>query len=620
VISRMMLRCLSVSVYLLVPLVLTSFVVGHPLCQDFTAPAIANPSLQWCDEPEYRFNESCCTVESENVLRVAHEAAALTIVNPECQSYLKQILCSSCDQYSAHLFGTETFEDRKVPMLCEAYCSMVYEACKNESIVSLRSLVGSNYTGNGTTLAEAYPTGNDFCGVAAADVSSYCYSGMSVVDAFATAPVDNSTQTNAEDNLAICVEQLIGQQPSDVPSPLKIVAYPGNANKFLVVHQTVSSVLHNMGTRLAEQHSNEFGPSEHPASVMKGSNRTCAYFIVYVHYSCNPLIHADCQRTCADGCEFPSGCDDEPLLPSRPCQMDHVGLIQSLVVSPMSYAVLSITNVLRVQQPYGNHNGGEILFGPEDGYLYIFLGDGGAGNDPKQYSQDMTKLLGKALRVDVSEPWPGAPYRVPLDNPFVNVRGARPEIWANGLRNPWRCDFDPRRPTYLLCGDVGQNRAEEVSLIQKGGNYGWPRYEGDFLHQPDAVVDGATPIPPVLAYAHTLNPTPQHSITGGVFVPNTTAAVVFPNDQVDYFFGDLYGIMFAAKETPYSSGIFSNSTVKTVQCTDTGPTTNSRPCTVAENSLGSVIFSFGVDGSDNVLILTQSTIFALVSPDHCATR
>ncbi len=133
--------------------------------------------------------------------------------------------------------------------------------------------------------------------------------------------------------------------------------------------------------------------------------------------------------------------------------------------------------ILEVPQPFSNHNGGQLLFGP-DGYLYIGLGDGGSGGDPRGHGQDRSTLLGSILRIDVSSAAAGAKYRVPPDNPFVARNdGARKEIWAYGLRNPWRFTFD-RDTGDLWAGDVGQNTFEEVDLIRRGLNYGWNVMEG----------------------------------------------------------------------------------------------------------------------------------------------
>ena len=128
--------------------------------------------------------------------------------------------------------------------------------------------------------------------------------------------------------------------------------------------------------------------------------------------------------------------------------------------------------LLEVPQPFANHNGGQLAFGP-DGYLYLALGDGGAAGDPQGNGQDLSTLLGAILRLDVS----GDDLAVPADNPFVGVDGARPEIYAYGLRNPWRFSFD-RATGDMWAADVGQDRSEEVDRIIAGRNYGWNIMEG----------------------------------------------------------------------------------------------------------------------------------------------
>jgi len=128
--------------------------------------------------------------------------------------------------------------------------------------------------------------------------------------------------------------------------------------------------------------------------------------------------------------------------------------------------------ILKQLQPYSNHNGGQITFGP-DGFLYIALGDGGSAGDPEGNGQNLKTLLGSILRIDVSK---GDPYAIPDTNPFIN-QDAKPEIYAYGLRNPWRFSFD-KLTGDLWAADVGQNAWEEINIIRKGGNYGWNILEG----------------------------------------------------------------------------------------------------------------------------------------------
>ena len=166
--------------------------------------------------------------------------------------------------------------------------------------------------------------------------------------------------------------------------------------------------------------------------------------------------------------------------------------------------------LLFVPQPFANHNGGGLAFG-NDGRLYIALGDGGAGGDPFGNGQNLGSHLGKILRIDVD----GAqPYAIPADNPFRATAGARPEIWAFGLRNPWRIAFD-RATGDLYIGDVGQNAVEEIDVglvSRRGGeNYGWNVTEGSLCYAPATGCNRTGQTPPVLEYSHSEG----CSVTGG---------------------------------------------------------------------------------------------------------
>ncbi len=184
--------------------------------------------------------------------------------------------------------------------------------------------------------------------------------------------------------------------------------------------------------------------------------------------------------------------------------------------------------VMRFPQPAANHNGGDIAFGP-DGYLYIAFGDGGGGGDPFRHGQNKNSLFGAILRIDVSDPT--QPYGIPSDNPFVDEDGAD-EIWAYGLRNPWRMGFDPGTGA-LLAADVGQGAVEEANLIVRGGNYGWPLKEGSTCFRPVTdPCDGLDVIDPIFEYGRSLG----YSTTGGYVYRGTT----IPSLQGLYILGD-YG-------------------------------------------------------------------------------
>jgi glucose/arabinose dehydrogenase len=191
--------------------------------------------------------------------------------------------------------------------------------------------------------------------------------------------------------------------------------------------------------------------------------------------------------------------------------------------------------LLEIDQPYANHNGGWIAFGP-DKYLYISMGDGGAGNDPHRNAQNLNALLGKLLRIDVNNPSIGKAYGIPGDNPFARGGGA-PEIWAYGLRNAWRCSFD-RLTGSLWMGDVGQNRIEEIDFQRVGTpggrNYGWRAREGN--EQTKDITDPAPPnaVPPIHTYRHERAPNGGGSVTGGYVYRGTE----IPELVGEYFFAD----------------------------------------------------------------------------------
>lgn len=194
--------------------------------------------------------------------------------------------------------------------------------------------------------------------------------------------------------------------------------------------------------------------------------------------------------------------------------------------------------MLRFSQPFPNHNGGDMAFGP-DGYLYIASGDGGSANDPRGNGQNLRTLLGKILRIDVTPKTVNGrlvPYQIPANNPFVNgPRGTRPEIYAYGLRNPWRISFD-RQTGQLWAADVGQNRMEEINLIESGGNYGWVHLEGTQCIVPKRLaktIDCSSPMykAPIHTYNHSSG---SKSVTGG-YVYRGKA---LPELQGHYVFAD----------------------------------------------------------------------------------
>ncbi|MCA9235076.1 MAG: PQQ-dependent sugar dehydrogenase [Planctomycetales bacterium] len=193
-------------------------------------------------------------------------------------------------------------------------------------------------------------------------------------------------------------------------------------------------------------------------------------------------------------------------------------------IDPASEEIL-----IELRQPYWNHNGGTVVFGP-DGYLYICFGDGGDANDPHMNAQNLHSFFGKILRIDVDGRAGDRPYAVPADNPFVGQGDlARDEIWAYGLRNVWRLSFD-RETGVAWAGDVGQNLWEEIDLIVRGGNYGWNYREGRHPFGPGGFPANEQMIEPIWEYGHDVG----KSITGG----NVYRGQAIPQLAGHYLYGE----------------------------------------------------------------------------------
>ena len=242
--------------------------------------------------------------------------------------------------------------------------------------------------------------------------------------------------------------------------------------------------------------------------------------------------------------------------------------------------------ILRIPQPYWNHNGGTIVFGP-DGDLYIGLGDGGKRDDPHGNGQNLSTLLGSILRIDVDHHDAGKAYAIPKDNPFVDRPGARGEIWAYGVRNIWRMSFD-RRTGVLWAADVGQDVWEEIDLIVRGGNYGWNLREATHKFGPRGADPRPDLIEPIFEYHHDAG----KSITGGhVYrgrrLPELAGAYLY----ADYVTGQVYALRYDEK-------------AKRV--------TANQP--IAGNIMP--VFSFGEDEPGEVYFLTTQGWILRFAPDN----
>jgi len=254
---------------------------------------------------------------------------------------------------------------------------------------------------------------------------------------------------------------------------------------------------------------------------------------------------------------------------------DGDSVIASLTLGPGNanrFDAGNLQQILFVDQPYANHNGGDLLFGP-DGYLYAFFGDGGSGGDPHDNGQNREALLGKVLRLDIDHPAGGVPYSAPPGNPFLGTVG-RDEVWLMGVRNPWRNSFD-RVTGDLWIGDVGQGAWEEIDVARAGVgglNFGWNRMEGNHCFPPGGECSTGGLTPPVTEYGHDLGCTVVGGyVYRGVKYPALAGAYLF----ADYCTGRIFAI---------------------------DPTTDAFREPVEVGSTGNGISSFGEDASGELYV------------------
>lgn len=298
-----------------------------------------------------------------------------------------------------------------------------------------------------------------------------------------------------------------------------------------------------------------------------------------------------------------------PATEDAPADWDHTSCLSEFRVAssdPARADMASERVLLRVHQPQANHNGGCIVFGP-DGYLYVSLGDGGGANDvgtghpPIGNGQDLTTLPGSILRIDVDR---GDPYAIPPDNPFVG-QGGRDEIFAYGLRNPWRMSFDAGGQHELFAADVGQNLWEEVDIITKGANYGWNIREGTHCFDPNSPDKSPDECPesgalgeplmePIIEYGHPSLPGGLGTCVIGGFVYRGNA---IPGLQGSYVFGDWTatwdsadGRIFVASRPSSGDGLWQ---VRELSI-----------ATSDDGRLGTYVLAFGQDSELELYVLT----------------
>jgi glucose/arabinose dehydrogenase len=284
---------------------------------------------------------------------------------------------------------------------------------------------------------------------------------------------------------------------TDLEQPVDIKFFPKSNNQLLVAGKTGQLTYTNLLTN------NHY--LVHKFSVKSGSEMGLLGLAFHPSYADNQFIFVN-------------------YFPKKGERQTRISRF-SLLKSAETYQLSNEKVILEIDQPYRNHNGGQIAFGP-DGYLYIGMGDGGSGGDPKGHGQNTKTLLGNMLRIDINTP-DNIPYAIPQNNPFIKHANFKPEIWAYGLRNPWRFSFNNED---LIAADVGQHKYEEISIIKKGQNMGWNIMEATHCFKPKYNCDTQGLSQPRFEYGRDKG----QSITGGYVYKGSLNT----NLKGKYIFGD----------------------------------------------------------------------------------
>ncbi|KAM6987596.1 HHIP-like protein 1 isoform 2-T2 [Tautogolabrus adspersus] len=497
----------------------------HPQCLDYKPPFEPRQPLLFCKEYS-KFG--CCDLEKDGEISVRFYNIMANFDHSgfmACGKYLRSILCQECSPYSAHLYDAEDANTpmRMLPGLCPDYCSEYWNQCRYTLSLLLEDFGSPQQFANLTATIEE--DSRRFCDFLELKDKQYCYPNV-------------LTNTDLNANLGFvsedpkgCLELCLQEVANGLRNPVAMIHADDGTHRFFVAEQLgyVWVYLAN-GSRIDRPFLNltravltsPWAGDERGFLCIALHPRFIVVRKAYVYYSVSVKKEERIRIS-----EF-------TLLPHDDNQLDHS----------------SERTVLEVAEPASNHNGGQLLFGL-DGYLYIFIGDGGRAGDPFGKfgnSQNKSTLLGKVLRVDVEDNDESAPYSIPPDNPFVEEKDTRPEIYAYGVRNMWRCSIDRGDPATgrgrgrMLCGDVGQNKYEEVDIIYKGGNYGWRAKEGFSCYDRKLCQNSSLDdILPIFAYPHKLG----KSVTGGYIYRGCQ----MPNLNGLYIFGDfMSGRLMSLKE------------------------------------------------------------------------
>ncbi|KAJ4939355.1 hypothetical protein JOQ06_028804 [Pogonophryne albipinna] len=478
----------------------------HPQCLDFKPPFRPLRELQFC----VMYKEfGCCDYVKDQQLRAKYYRIMDNFDYygyANCAGFVLEMICQECSPFAAHLFDAEdpTTPIRTIPGLCPDYCSQFWNKCR--STIPLLS--------DDPHIAKVKEDQTRLCRYLELDDADYCYPHL-LSDQKLTLNLGR-VQSDVDGCLQLCLEEVA----NGLRNPLAMVHANDGTHRFFVAEQVglvwtylpdrsklekpFLNITKAVLTSSWEGDERGFlGLTFHPKH--KYNRKLYVYYSVEVGFDERIRIS-----------EFQVSAHDMNVV-------DHA----------------SERVILEIDEPASNHNGGQLLFS-DDGYLYVFTGDGGMAGDPfGKYgnAQNKSALLGKVLRIDVNDNSRGPLYRIPPDNPFVHDRGARPEVYAYGVRNMWRCSVDRGDPRTkegkgrIFCGDVGQNKFEEIDIIEKGRNFGWRAKEGFSCYDKKLCANSSLDdVLPIFAYPHKMG----KSVTGGYVYRGCE----YPNMNGMYIFGD----------------------------------------------------------------------------------
>ncbi|XP_012737241.2 HHIP-like protein 2 [Fundulus heteroclitus] len=505
---------------------------AHPQCLDFEPPFKPQWHLEFCSQYE---EFGCCDQATDNVIAERYwdiieqlETAGYDL----CEDLLKEIMCQECSPYAAHLYDAEDpyTPVRDLPGLCLGYCSKFHSRCRH---------VLKYLTENRLLLDTSGRDVATFCSLVDLPDQDYCYPNV-----LKSADLNSNLGRVAEDPRG-CLQVCLTEVANNLRNPVLMLHSGDDTHRMFIAEQVgFVWVYLRDGSRL-----------ETPFLDMSGDVLTTPWLgdeRGFLGMAFHPKYRHNGRFFVYYSIQFNSKAEKIRISEMRVSSSD------MNVADPYSERV-----ILEIEEPAANHNGGQLLFG-RDGYLYIFTGDGGKAGDPfgkHGNAQNKSALLGKVLRIDVDgSDSRGKPYRIPPDNPFPADPDARPEVFAYGVRNMWRCSVDRGDPVSgygagrIFCGDVGQNRYEEIDIIINGGNYGWRAKEGFECYDIKLCQNSSlNDILPIFAYSHHVG----KSVTGGYVYRGCES----PNLNGLYIFGDFMSGRLMALEEDKTAGTWKEKSI-----------------------------------------------------------